>query len=68
MSGFSALNWAPSMNSGQGVPGAKMEKINKGPAIPKKLRRKKTRKILTPKRQPYVAHPEPPIRTDEGAR
>ncbi len=65
---MNALEFAPAYNSGQDVPGAKMEKLNKGPSIPKKLRRKKTRKVLSPKRQPYVAHPEPPIRTDEGAR
>lgn len=65
---MNALEFAPVYNSGQGVPGAKMDKTNKGPAIPKKLRRKKTKKVLSPKRVPYVVHPEPPIRTDEGAR
>jgi len=68
MSGWSALNWAPSLNSGQGVPGSRMEPVNKGPAILKKLKKKRPRKVLMPKRRPYVAHPEPPIRTDEGAR
>lgn len=73
--GFSMLNFNPAYNSGQGVPGTKMEPINKGPKIKKPRRRVKRLKVEAKKLVPaskmrakYIAHPEPPIRTDEGAR
>ena len=66
---MNALEWAPAYNSGQGVPGTKMEELNKGPKIPRRPKRKKMTRVPRSKMKPrYIAHPEPPIRTDEGAR